>query len=229
MIRVLIVEDDPMVAELNRRYLASIPGFILIGAVKNGDGALALLQKEKIDLVLLDVFMPGLNGLELLIEMRSLGIMADVILLTAARDSFSINKALKYGAVDYLVKPFEFERFSAALANYKNRRKVIKAQGELDQHEIDQCVLFHGKSSSDDLPKGLDRKTLKKVLGSIKEWAGNEFTTEEIANQVGISRVSMRKYLDYLEKTGLLNLDISYGSIGRPVYKYQYTGKEFNV
>ncbi|MCE5287192.1 MAG: response regulator [Pelosinus sp.] len=229
MIRVLIVEDDPMVAELNRRYLACIPGFLLVAAVKTGDAALVILLKEKIDLVLLDVFMPGLSGLELLMEMRSQGITADVILLTAARDSHSINQALQYGAVDYLVKPFEFERFSAALANYKHRSKFIKSQGELDQHEIDQRVLFREPVHADQLPKGLDRKTLKKILEGIKERSGHEFTTEEMANQVGISRVSMRKYLEFLEKAGFLSLDISYGSIGRPVYKYQYTGKEYGV
>jgi CitB family two-component system response regulator MalR len=218
-----------MVAELNRRYLASIPGFLLIGAVKTGDAALTVLQKEKIDLVLLDVFMPGMSGLEVLIEMRKNGITADVILLTAARDSRSINQALQYGAVDYLVKPFDFERFNAALLNYKNRSKFIKTQEEFNQSEIDQRVLLRGPLTGDDLPKGLDRKTLKKIWDSIKEISGEEFTTEEMANQVGISRVSMRKYLEYLEKTGFLNLDISYGSIGRPVYKYQHTGKEFNL
>jgi CitB family two-component system response regulator MalR len=227
MIRVLIVEDDPMVAELNRRYLASMPGFLLIGAVKTGDAALTLLQKEKIDLVLLDVFMPGLNGLELLQEMRMRGITSDVILLTAARDSRSISKALRYGAVDYLVKPFEFERFSAALANYKNRSKLIKVQQELNQHEIDRQLLFRGPTVGEDLPKGLDRKTLKKVWQSIVKAQGREFTTEEMANSVGVSRVSMRKYLEFLEKTDFLSLDISHGSIGRPVYKYRQTGKEF--
>lgn len=229
MIRVLIVEDDPMVAELNRRYLASLPGFLLIAVVKTGEMALAVLEKEKIDLVLLDVFMPGSDGLSLLVEMRRKGIIADVIMLTAARDSKSINTALQYGAVDYLVKPFEFERFSAALANYKNRRKFIKTEGELDQNEIDRGVLFRSQANSDDLPKGLDRKTLKKVFEGIREMAGREFTTEEMANQVGISRVSMRKYLEFLEKRDFLNLDISYGSIGRPVYKYQHNGKEFTM
>lgn len=229
MIRVLIVEDDPMVAELNRRYLASVPGFQLIAAAKNGDEALSILQKAKIDLVLLDVFMPGMDGLELLTRIRSCEFAADVILLTAARDSQSINKALRYGAVDYLVKPFEFERFSAALTAYKNRSKFMKGQEEFGQHEIDQRVLLRGQTSADDLPKGLDRKTLKKIWDNIKENSGTEFTTEELAKQVGISRVSMRKYLDFLEKADFLSLDISYGSIGRPVYKYQHTGKEYNV
>jgi CitB family two-component system response regulator MalR len=115
------------------------------------------------------------------------------------------------------------------LTTYKNRSKFIKTQEQLDQHEIDQRVLFRGQLCGDDLPKGLDRKTLKKIWDSIKAVAGNEFSTEELANQVGISRVSMRKYLEFLEKAGFLSLDISYGSIGRPVYKYQHTGKEFTI
>lgn len=226
MIRVMIVEDDPMVAELNKRYLLSVPGFLFVASAKDGATALSILEKVKIDLVLLDVFMPGMDGLELLTKIRSSGFSPDVILLTAARDSQSINKALQYGAVDYLVKPFEFERFSEALTAYKSRNRFIKSQGELSQSEIDQRILQRGQASVEELPKGLDRKTLSKIWDNIKEFTGTEFTTEELAKQVGISRVSMRKYLDFLEKAGFLSLNVSYGAIGRPVYKYQHTGKE---
>lgn len=228
MIRVLIVEDDPMVAELNRRYLARVEGFELVAVANTGDEALTLLETQKIDLVLLDVFMPGLNGLELLVKIRSGGLNADVILLTAARDSGSINKALQYGAVDYLIKPFEFERFSEALLKYKNRRKFISDQENLDQGEIDTRVLFRERPAEqeDDLPKGLDRNTLKRIWDCVTESRGRQFTTEELARQAGISRVSMRKYLDFLERAGFLSLELAYGSVGRPVYKYKYTGKK---
>jgi CitB family two-component system response regulator MalR len=229
MIRVLIVEDDPMVAELNRRYLARVEDFELVAVAKTGDEALILLEKQQIDLVLLDIFMPGLNGLELLVKIRNGGLNMDVILLTAARDSGSINKALQYGAVDYLIKPFEFERFSEALLKYKNRRKFISAQDNLDQGEIDRQVLFRERPAEqeDDLPKGLDRHTLKRIWDCITESRGRQFTTEELARQAGISRVSMRKYLDFLEKAGFLSLELAYGSVGRPVYKYKYSGKQY--
>lgn len=114
MIRVLIVEDDPMVAEFNKHYLEQIGGFALRGIAASVDEGLKLLEKKEIDLILLDIFMPGLSGLELLSQIRKMGKGVDVIVVSAAADSYSIKKALQYGAVDYLIKPFEFERFREA-------------------------------------------------------------------------------------------------------------------
>ncbi|MEG6586701.1 response regulator [Dendrosporobacter sp. 1207_IL3150] len=222
MIKVLIVEDDPMVAELNRRYMEKIEGFMLKAIVNNGTDALAYLNDNHVDLVLLDVFMPGMNGLELLSAIRRQQLGTDVILVTAARDKKSIQQALRQGASDYLIKPFEFDRFLTALTDYKHRREFIENQTDFNQMDLDDQVLFKqlGGSEKNELPKGLDRHTMKRVWEYIAAAKG-EFTAEEMAGLVGISQVSMRKYLKHLEVEGLLSVKINYGSVGRPTSKYQ--------
>ena len=222
MIKVLIVEDDPMVIKFNKYYLEQIEGFKLTGIARSADEALEVLKKEKIDLILLDVFMPVTNGLELLAEIRKMDRNIDVIIVSAARDSASVKKALQYGAVDYLIKPFEFERFSSALNNYKNREKLIKDSDDLSQEELDKHIL-HNEQNSDliEFPKGIGKNTLKLSWQKIIEIKDKNFSTEELAKLVGVSRVSMRKYVSFLEEVGALKTKITYGSLGRPIHRYK--------
>lgn len=220
MIKVLIVEDDPMVAELNRRYIGRVAGFSFCGMVSNGDEALKVLGERQFDLVLLDIFMPGLNGLELLSDIRKKNYSVDVIVVSAARDNQSIQAALRSGAVDYLIKPFEFERLQNALMTFKNRSQLIKKHLNISQSDLDQQVFSGIYQGNIELPKGLDRNTIKKVWDKILEKKG-EFIAEEMAKNVGLSPVSIRKYLKYFQKIDLLSTEISYGAVGRPVYKYR--------
>lgn len=225
MIKVLIVEDDPMVAELNKKYMAQIEGFELVDAVASSDEAMACLNKKKVDLLLLDVFMPGINGLDLLTEIRAAGFNTDVIFVTAARDRESIEQALQHGAVDYLVKPFEIERLHAALQAYKQRRKMLLGREVFSQKDIDEGVLQKNKIAEATFPKGLDRHTLQLVWERIMN-EEKTFSTCEMANQVGLSRVSMRKYLEYLTDIDLLSVEVDYGSIGRPKYKFRCVDRQ---
>lgn len=220
MIKVLIVEDDPMVAELNRRYIERIEGFLFCGIVKNGDDALAFLQEKAVDLVLLDIFMPNMNGLELLAAIRQQNYSVDVIVVSAARDNQSIQAALRNGAVDYLIKPFEFDRMQTALVAFKKRLQLIRESANLSQRDLDQQVFARNLQLDGELPKGLDRNTIKRVWERILEQQ-EEFTAEEMANYVGLSPVSIRKYLKYFQSVDLLNVEISYGAVGRPVYRYR--------
>lgn len=222
MIKGLIVEDDPMVIKFNKYYLEQIEGFKLKGIARSADEAFDVLKKQEIDLILLDVFMPVTSGLELLSEIRKMERNIDVIIVSAARDSASVKKALQYGAVDYLIKPFEFERFSSALNNYKDREKLIKDSEDLSQEELDKHIL-HNEQNSDliELPKGIGRSTLKLSWQKIIENEEMNFSTEELANLVGVSRVSMRKYVSYLEELGVLKKNITYGSLGRPIQRYK--------
>ncbi len=224
MIRVLIVEDDPMVAEFNRRYLEKVPGFVLVAIARSAKEALALLDKRNIDLLLLDVFMPGMNGLELLATIREKDRDVDVIIVSAASDNQTIKKALRYGAVDYLVKPFEFERLSKALTAYRDGVVFMRKQAVVNQTDLDHRILHRDLPGAAELPKGLDRNTLKKICQTLEAGAGETFTTEELAGRIGVSRVSARKYLKFLLKLELLELEVAYGYIGRPLYKYRYHG-----
>ena len=203
MINVLVVEDDPMVAQLHEHYLSQIKGFQLCDIAGNGDTALKLLRQNKYDLIILDVFMPTMDGLQLLAKIRENGYDVDVIIVSAANDKDKIKLALRLGAVDYIIKPFEFERFNLALNNYLKRYQIVEEQG-------------------------LDKNTLGTVWDCICGIDGM-FTTEEVAGMVGISRVSIRKYLEFLKSLHLLKLDLHRGSVGRPVYKYLCLDKQSDV
>jgi two-component system, CitB family, response regulator MalR len=223
MIKVLIVEDDPMVAEFNKRYLKEINGFCLSGIVHNVGDAKEFLNEEKVNLILLDVYMPGTNGLELLHFIREQNIAVDVILITAAADTEKVQTALRLGAVDYLIKPFEFERFSLALVHYQEKNALFEKRKVFNQEDLDNRILHSEQRQTGELtgalPKGLTSSTLQIIMDVIKSKEGSLFSTDEIAESTLISRVSVRKYLKYLTSLGVLEESLTYG-IGRPVYYY---------
>lgn len=221
MIKVMIVEDDPMVAEFNRRYVELIEGFQVVEILHSAQEALEFVGRADIDLILLDVFMPGMNGLDLLVQLRQAGKGVDVIVITAARDKHSIKKALQYGAVDYIIKPFEFERLQEALLAFKGLKNLLEEQESLSQVELDQRMLYKEAPSSTQLPKGIDRNTLRVIWEQIKTLEQRPFSTEEMAKYIGISRVSMRKYLEFFKQIRVLKLELIYGTVGRPIYKYR--------
>jgi two-component system, CitB family, response regulator MalR len=222
LIKTIIVEDDPMVAELNKRYINLVAGFEVCAVLYSADEALQMLDQCDVDIILLDVFMSGMNGIELLMKIREKGKNIDVIIVSAACDNATIMQALRFGAIDYIIKPFEFERLNDALIKYKELINVMTVQNMINQVDLDNI------RSKDHLniqvPKGIDRNTLKRVWGKVRYFKQTAFSTEEMAAQVGISRVSMRKYLEFMKEIAVLKLELIYGTIGRPVYKYRATG-----
>ena len=228
MINVLVVEDDPMVAQLHEHYLSQIKGFELCDMCRNGDEALRLLQSRSYDLLILDVFMPSMDGLQLLAKIRENGFDVDVIIVSAANDKDKIKQALRLGAVDYIIKPFEFERVNLALNNYLKRYHIVEDQDIIEQSELDKTIIRNEKEPVVTLPKGLDKNTLSVVWKCILTFDGM-FTTEEVSAKVGISRVSIRKYLEFLKSVRLLKLDLHRGSVGRPVYKYLCVDKQSDL
>jgi two-component system, CitB family, response regulator MalR len=224
MINVLIVEDDPMVAKFNQQYLQEIEGFQLIGVAHSVDDARKKIEENKVDLILLDVYMPGgKTGLDLLSSIRREKREVDVILITAASEVDKIQAALRQGVVDYLIKPFEFERFYKALTLYKEKQDLLKMNRKIDQNELDQYLIGDGEKTVVEetplLPKGLTQSTLEIIYDHIKHFKMKSFSTDEIAEASNISRVSIRKYLKFLKDNDILEETLTYG-IGRPVYHY---------
>lgn len=224
MIRVLIIEDDPMVAEFNRRYLQEVNGFTLAGIVHTVKDAREYLESNQVDLILLDVYMPGATGIDLLRFIREKNILSDVILITAAADKENIQTALRYGAVDYLIKPFEFERFQQALMQYKEKYHFFENHQVLRQKELDERILAAEQqlsgASIEDLPKGLTSSTLESIIKVIQTKENTQFSTDDISEITFISRVSVRKYLKFLADIGILEESLTYG-VGRPGYLYR--------
>lgn len=233
MINVLIVEDDPMVAEFNKRYLQQMDGFTLIDVANNVKEAKEIIENKKVDLLLLDVFMPGETGLSLLRQIREGKKDIDALLITAASDVERIQEALRYGVVDYLIKPFEFERFEQALKSYQEKWGYLTNQTTINQQDLDQLLLIKEEKSIQGkvlkpLPKGLSRKTLDTVIEAVKKQGKTPFSTDTIAELTDISRVSIRKYLRFLNDIQVIDETLTYG-IGRPLYSYMFNSSNLSI
>ncbi|KAF6568302.1 two-component system response regulator DcuR [Paenibacillus sp. EKM202P] len=222
MINVLIVEDDPMVAEFNRKYMEQVEGFQCGGWASSVEEAKKYLAEQAIDLILLDVYMQESNGLDLLSFIRESGVNVDVIVISAASDMSSVKKAMNFGAVDYLIKPFHFNRFLEALTGYREHISIVRERSLLSQEELDRLI-YHKSLTKDlaRLPKGITKSTLAMIWNCIQQHHKVLFSTEDIAESAGISRVSMRKYLAFMTEIEVLSMETIYGTIGRPVYQYQ--------
>lgn len=217
MKRVLVVEDDPMVAMINMEYLSKIDGIEVLGYRTNKNDTLKFLEKESVDLILLDIFLGQENGLDILKEIRLQGYTLDIIMITSANGNESIKKALSLGSIDYLIKPFDFDRFKSAINRFQKRQELLK-DSKIIQSDLDHIYLSEDSSLSS-LPKGLNMKTLEIVRKEIDSFSG-EFNIKDICEATDISNVTIKKYLDYLEKTGEIKGYTTHGNVGRPLFLY---------
>lgn len=219
-LRVLVVEDDPVLGDINREFTERLEGFAAIGVARSVASALEAVQRLKPDLVLLDVYMPDGDGVQLLREIRSQDADVDVIPVTAARNATIVRQLMRNGAVGYILKPFKFERFAAVLQAYRRWRASVDGDAVLSQAELDRLRRLLATSQQDELPKGLDQLTLKAIT-DLLERQKELLTAEEVAEQVGASRVTARRYLEYLAESGQAEVKLTYGAVGRPVRRYQ--------
>jgi two-component system CitB family response regulator/CitB family two-component system response regulator MalR len=223
--RVLIVEDDPMVMRLNVDYLARIDGVQLVGQCDSVPAALELLKHETVDLLLLDVYLRNRSGLDVLRQLRTQDRNTDAVLITAASEIETVRAAQRLGARDYLVKPFSFERFRDAIEACRRAREAqARLPEQLGQADIDR--LFSQSAAVEvrrpgDLPKGLTPTSLAQVAQVILALDEDSFTSETLLPATGMSRVSVRKYLKHLSDAQLLEESFYYGQIGRPSFRYR--------
>lgn len=223
MIRTVIVEDDLMVAEINNQFVSKSPGIQVTATFHNGSDALKFLMEAPVDLVLLDLYMPGYSGLELLRELRRQKNDVDVIMITAANDADHIKEALHLGIVDYLIKPFKYERFSEAINKYVLKHKVMNSGLSFTQKDIDKLLKNQSvseKSKELELQKGLQKKTLDLILACLKEHKGAYLSSEAIASYANLSQVTARRYLNYLVDSDAIKSRIDYSTGGRPCMEY---------
>lgn len=225
MIRAIIVEDDQMVAHINQQYLEKIGGIRVDGIFLNGKDALEYLRVVHTDLVILDVYMPMIDGMDVLRKMRAEGINSSVIMVTAANDVDIVIEALNLGIVDYLIKPFTFERFGEAMEKYIRKVRVQNERTNLDQRALDKLIYSEktfDTGNSSPLPKGLHTKTLDYLFEVIKNATGAEHTCSSLSEEVGLSKVTVRRYLNYMSETGMIKSSIDYDTGGRPRVLYRY-------
>ncbi|TGY44072.1 response regulator [Clostridium sartagoforme] len=225
-IKVFIVEDDPMVKEINTRFLEKLEGFTVVGDASSIEEAKDKIIKAKADLILLDIFLPDGKGIDLLKWIRIKEINIDTILITADKCKASVDEAFKYGAIDYLIKPFKFERFKEALYNYKSRFIELRKVDNMNQDYIDQYILkinanpIEEEVQEKELCKGLSLKTYNKIIDYMTQKYEEYLTAEEIAQGSGLARVTARRYLEKMSEEGKVEINQEYGKIGRPTNYY---------
>lgn len=222
MIKVLLIEDDLMVQEVNKEFINKVDGFEVIGIAGNGREGMELIRRLSPDLIIIDLYMPLMGGLETLYLLRQENIQVDVIVITAASDIDTVRQVIQHGAFDYIMKPFKFERMKQALEHYQSVQNRLSEKGRISQEELDS-LLFQkagGPDEAEQLPKGLNAVTLQKIVSHLQK-TDRPLSAEEVAEGVGAARVTVRRYLDYLEKSGKVKIDIQYGLIGRPINRYK--------
>ncbi|MET9622036.1 response regulator [Streptomyces sp. NPDC006464] len=220
MIGVLVVDDDTRVARVNAAYVAKVPGFRVVATAHSAGEALAHLAGQTIDLVLLDHYLPDGNGLAVVRELRRLGHRTDVIMVTAARDVATVQAAMRQGALQYLVKPFNFAGLRTRLEAYAALRHTLDRGGEAEQAEVDRIfAALSAGTAEPDLPKG-HSPTTAEVVRRVLLAAESPLSTQEIAERAGVSRQTAQRYLKLLDRTGRVRLSLRYGETGRPEHRY---------
>ena len=210
--KILIIQDDPMVAMIHKEYFKRKEISNDLNHVSTLEEAKEFLANSDTDLIILDNYLADGQGIEFLPKLKGY----PIIMITAANDVQTVEAALTNGVVDYLVKPFTYERFSQAIDKVQDYMKLLSKE-KINQDLIDD-YLNSGRveEEEDSLPKGLSRITLKKVLENIKEQETG-FTTQQVADALDISRITIRKYLNHLVNINVLSEDAEYYTSGRPV------------
>ncbi|MFF3555984.1 response regulator [Streptomyces tsukubensis] len=221
-IDVLVVDDDVRVAGINAAYVAKVPGFRVAATAHSAAEAVARITESPVDLVLMDHYLPDGNGLAVVRELRRLGRQTDVIMVTAARDVATVQAAMRHGALQYLVKPFNFAGLRTKLEAYAGLRRALRRGGEAEQAEVDRIFgALSAGAIAPDLPKGHSRTTAE-VVRQVLLSADGQLSTQDIADRAGISRQTAQRYLKLLERTDRVRLSLKYGETGRPEHLYEW-------
>nr|WP_116247831.1 response regulator [Nocardiopsis sp. FIRDI 009] len=235
--RTLIVDDDFMVARVHRALVERLPGFTVVGEARTGAEALEMVSRTRPDLVLLDVYLPDMNGIDVLRRLRGPDAGADlpevdVLVITAARDGATVRQALRGGAVQYLIKPFEPAELVERLRGYSRLRRDLDTDTAPDQDAVDRAfgaARPPERTAARTMPKGLTPETADLVRAALTRavsegGATADLSAAECAEQTGVSRVSARRYLEYFTEQGRAEVRLRYGTAGRPERRYRWLG-----
>jgi response regulator of citrate/malate metabolism len=228
VISVLIVEDEPLIAEAHRTYLGRLPGFSVAAVAHTARDAMraaseAVASAMPIDLVLLDIGLPDANGIALASSLSGLRPAPDIIAITSERDLEMVRAAVGHGALAYLLKPFTFAAFRDRLQRYQRYREALPAGTDAaSQAEVDRALaeLRVGADRSA-APKGAAPGTTDEIARAVRD-SVDGITADEVAKQVGVSRVTAWRYLERLADEGTLTRQTDYGKAGRPKTRYTW-------
>lgn len=224
MIQVLVVDDDFNVARIHSGCVGQIPGFQVVETANTGAAAVTAIHEHVPDLVLLDLYLPDMFGLDVLARSRVAGLDPDVMVVSAAKDGDTVRSCVRRGVVNYLLKPFNIQELRDRLEVYAAERARLAAATIASQADVDRLLRHNpGNANESDLPKGLSTQTASLVERALRG-AADTLSASECATEVGISRVSARVYLEYFNKTRHAEVTLRYHTSGRPERRYRWTG-----
>ncbi|MDA8061216.1 MAG: response regulator [Actinomycetota bacterium] len=220
-LRVVVVDDDFRLTALHRAYVERVEGFEVVAEAHSGAAALTAVEKTEPDLLLLDIYLPDISGLEVLRRIRQPGrAQTDVVVITAARDAASVRTSLQGGSLTYLMKPFTFARLQEVLEAYRSMRLRLAGAEEVTQTEVDELYAALRSAPRRDLPKGHSPQTLGLIVETLRA-SGEDLSCEEVAQRAGLSRATAQRYLSHLARIGRVELSLRYGG-GRPEHRYRW-------
>ncbi|WP_096188004.1 response regulator [Evansella halocellulosilytica] len=224
---VLIVEDDFRIANINKQFVENVDGFQVAGITNTGKDTLTFLEEASPlpNLILLDVYIPDVEGLELMWDIRKKYFNIDIIMVTAAQEVETIEQTFRGGIFDYLIKPVDFNRLKQAFERYVEKQERFRNKQEMTQEELDRVRGIPASEVDDDgnLPKGIEPLTLERVVSVVQQSEKDGFTAVEVGRQIGASRSTARRYLEYLVSTKQIKVELTYGDVGRPERRYVIT------
>lgn len=224
-IPVLVVDDDVRVAANHQKFVDKLDGFSVVGVAHTAEQALKLVTELRPDLVLLDIYLPDDSGVRLLQRLRGGAHVVDVIVVTAARDTETVQASMQAGAVQYLLKPFPFSALRDRLERYAAARNKLESVAEADQSDVDHVFGLLRSEAPTNLPKGLAQATAQLVTDTLRA-SGTDLSAAEVAERAGLARVSARRYLDHLSTAGKVEVRMQYGSAGRPQHRYAWISND---
>jgi response regulator of citrate/malate metabolism len=222
VLRVLVVEDEPVALEAHAAYVARVPGFEVADTAATSQAALHALQSVPVDVVLLDMNLPDRHGLDVIRALRAAGHRADVIAVTSARELDVVRSAVSLGVVQYVLKPFVFATLRDRLLAYREYRDGLGgADTVATQAEVDQ-VVAGVRPQRAALPKGMGEDLLARVTRLLQQ--AGPLSAKEIGDQLGVSRVTARRYAEHLCDARLAARSQRYAGAGRPEIEYRWEG-----
>lgn len=221
---VMVLEDDIRASYTLESTINQHPQFSVVAVSESYAEAIMQFEAFKPDLVFVDITLPDGNGLAFIRQLRSQNVASSFIMTTAEREAATVEQAVQLGVMDYLVKPIRMSRVNQALEDYLKYRQTLTTAATVDQNDIDQLFRKSTAAPFRNTPKGIDATTLANLKRLLITEQLQDFSAEDIGKKMNVSRVTARRYLEFLETEGMIKLVLNYKTGGRPQRLYQLLG-----
>ncbi|WP_198160234.1 response regulator [Photobacterium sp. J15] len=218
---VMLIEDDIRASYTLESTINQNPDFTVVAVSESCADALLQYDAFKPELIFVDISLPDGNGIDVIRQLREQNATCDFIMTTAERETTTVEKAVQLGVTDYLVKPIRMSRVNQALDDYKLYKQKLSGSTTVDQSDIDQILRKAPVKQTRQTPKGIDATTLASLKTILQNERLHDFSADEIGKRMSVSRITARRYLEFLESEGMIKLVLNYNTGGRPRRLYQ--------